>query len=429
MLLEFRVSNFRSFAGEAVLSLVADKDDSLASTNTAKTGFVTAPSVLRSAVIYGANASGKSNLIKALGYMAAVVQQSVSRPPGQDYNIQQFKLGPTPERGAATSFEVSVLVKGVRYQYGFDLSPQRIEAEWLLVYETRKPHTVFERNVDPATGEENYKFSLSKLSSSLPKLRTAWRDATRPNALFLTTAVTLNSEQLRPLFNWFVEELVVFTEGMLMSADFSNQMVTSGAGKSAITSLLNVADIGITDVRAVPKKGEHKEIHVDFEKDVAHVRKTELDRVEPEFAHAGQVGDVYFDFGDESLGTRKLYVISGPLLDIVNKGKVLVFDELDGSLHPLLVRKIIEAFHQETDSSRVAQLIFSTHDTSLLDQTLFRRDQIWVTEKHSDQSSRLVPLSDFSVRKGEALQKGYLAGRYGGVPILDPRPLADVDVG
>ena len=194
MLLEFRVSNFRSFAGEAVLSLVADKDESLASTNTAKTGLATVPAVLRSAVIYGANASGKSNLIKALGYMRAVVQESVSRAPGQDYNVQRYRLGTTPDGGAVTSFEVSVLINGVRYQYGFDLSPKRIEAEWLLVYETRKPHTVFERSIDPETGQERYKFSSSKLPSSLPKLRTSWRDATRPNALFLTTAVTLNSE-------------------------------------------------------------------------------------------------------------------------------------------------------------------------------------------------------------------------------------------
>ena len=354
MLLEFRVSNFRSFAGEAVLSLVADKDDSLASTNTAKTDLATLPAVLRSAVIYGANASGKSNLIKALGYMRAVVQESVSRAPGQDYNVQQFKLGKTPEGGAVTSFEVSVLINGVRFQYGFDLSPKRIEAEWLLVYETRKPHTVFERSVDPETGKENYKFSSAKLPSSLPKLRNAWRDATRPNALFLTTAVTLNSEQLRPLFNWFIEDLVVVTEGVLMTADFSNQLVTAGSGKPAITSLLNVADIGITDVRTIPKKGEHKEVHVDLEKDVAEVRKTERDHVEPEFAHAGQRGVVYFAFGDKSFGTRKLYVMSGPLLDIVNKGKVLVFDELDGSLHPLLVRKIIKTFARRQFKARSA---------------------------------------------------------------------------
>ena len=215
----------------------------------------------------------------------------------------------------------------------------------------------------------------------------------------------------------------------MMTADFSNQLVTAGAGKPAITTLLNVADIGITDVRTIPKKSEQKEVHVDFEKDVAEVRKTEFDQIEPEFAHAGPDGVVYFPFADESLGTRKLYIMSGPLLDIVSKGKVLVFDELDGSLHPLLVRKIIEAFHQETDSSRVAQLIFSTHDTSLLDHALFRRDQIWITEKRPDQSSDLIPLSDFSVRKEEALQKGYLAGRYGGVPILDPRPLTDVGRG
>jgi len=423
MLLEFRVSNFRSFAGEAVLSLTAGPDETLVASNTVPTGLSAVPTALCSAVLYGANASGKSNLIKALGYMRAVVQESVSRAPGQDYNVQQFRLGKTPDEDGVTTFEVSILLKGVRYQYGFDLSRKRIEAEWLLAYETRKPRTVFERSVDAETGKESYKFS-----ASLPKLRTSWRDATRPNSLFLTTAVTLNSEQLRPVFTWFMEDLIVVTEGVMISADLSNQMVTAAAERPAITSLLNVADIGITDIRLVPRKIDNQ-IHVDLAKGVAEVRKNDQEHMEPEFAHNGQAGSVFFAFGDESLGTRKLYVMSGPLLDIISKGKVLVFDELDSSLHPLLVRKIVEAFHQPSEGGSAAQLIFTTHDTSLLDQTLFRRDQIWVTEKQADQSSSLIPLSDFSVRKGEALQKNYLSGSYGGIPILDPRPLADAGHG
>jgi len=122
---------------------------------------------------------------------------------------------------------------------------------------------------------------------------------------------------------------------------------------------------------------------------------------------------------DESQGTQKLFSLAGPLLDIIKNGKVLVIDELDRSLHPLLVRQIVRTFQDPVQNERGAQLIFSTHDTTLLDSQFLRRDQVWLTEKRRNQSSELVPLTEFSPRKGEALEKGYLSGRYGGVPVLD----------
>jgi AAA15 family ATPase/GTPase len=153
----------------------------------------------------------------------------------------------------------------------------------------------------------------------------------------------------------------------------------------------------------------------------ASTHETEL--LMPEFTHANGSHKVTFGLEDESLGTQKLYALAGPLLEILDKGHVLVIDELDRSLHPLLCRQIIDAFHDPMLNPNGAQLIFTTHDTSLLETANFRRDQIWFTEKGADQSSALTPLSDFSPRAREAIEKGYLSGRYGGVPILSRLPI------
>ncbi len=131
-----------------------------------------------------------------------------------------------------------------------------------------------------------------------------------------------------------------------------------------------------------------------------------------------------FDFGDEFQGTQKLFSLAGPLLDIIDKGRILAIDELDSSLHPLLMRQILKAFQDPELNTKGAQIIFTTHDTSLLDGKVLRRDQIWFTEKLEDQSSVLIPLTEFSPRKGEAIERGYLSGRYGGVPILRDRLIA-----
>ena len=127
---------------------------------------------------------------------------------------------------------------------------------------------------------------------------------------------------------------------------------------------------------------------------------------------------VFFHFSDESDGTQKLFAFSGPWLDVLEKGRILFVDELDTSLHPLLVRFLIENFHNEKTNKNNAQLVFTTHDTSILDTDLFRRDQIWFVEKDRENATKLYPLSDFSPRKGEAIEKWYLKGRYGALPVI-----------
>ena len=181
-------------------------------------------------------------------------------------------------------------------------------------------------------------------------------------------------------------------------------------------SLLEAADIGITEITTEQRKAKSHTINFDLATGTSKTLSSEDDMLIPKFTHSAGGMTADFELPDESQGTQKLFALAGPLWDIVNRGSVLVIDELDRSLHPLLVRQIVEAFQSQSPSK--AQLIFSTHDTSLLDGKLLRRDQIWFAEKNREQSSNLVALSDFSPRKNEALESGYLSGRYGGIPIL-----------
>jgi AAA15 family ATPase/GTPase len=198
-------------------------------------------------------------------------------------------------------------------------------------------------------------------------------------------------------------------------------MIEDAQRKHRIISMLTAADIGISDISTVKQKGFEATFEIAAEGMKASPKFAEREMKMPRFTHEVGEAKAEFEYGDESLGTQKLFALAGPLLDILENGKVLVIDELDRSLHPLLVRHIVKVFQDSDSNPNGAQLIFTTHDTSLLDPTLLRRDQIWLTEKNSDQSTELVPLSAFSVRKNEALERGYLGGRYGGVPILAER--------
>jgi AAA15 family ATPase/GTPase len=417
MLLEFRLRNYRSFGQESVLSLVASGDRELVETNTAATSIKSLPRAVRSAVVYGANASGKSNLLRAMLLMRGVVVESFSLKPEQLFNVQPFQLD-EKLKGAPTLFEITVVLDGVRYQYGFEFLPNRIVSEWLLVYQKAKPQKWFEREFDSKSGEETFTYG-----PHLTGQKRAWQEATRPNALFLSTAVQLNSEQLKPLHSWFAESLVILLEGGLIPFSFSTNMVQTPEGQKAIKSIMSAADIAISSISAVRQKSVLQEMTFDLATGKSDTRRQEGEMLVPHFRHQGINASADFGLHDESQGTQKLFALAGPLLDIIKNGKTLVIDELDRSLHPLLVRRIINVFQDPKLNERGAQLIFSTHDTTLLDGELLRRDQIWLTEKRSDQSSELVPLTEFSPRKGEALEKGYLSGRYGGVPILRDRLL------
>lgn len=414
MLVEFRVKNFRSLLDEQVLSLVASTDKTLLDSHALTTGLKVAPHLLKTAVVYGANASGKSNLIKSLQYMRGVVMESAGLQPGQTFDrLQPFRLD-SASANQPTEFEVTFILDEVRYQYGFTMSSQRILSEHLLVYKAFKPQRWFDRYFDAESGKDVYDFG-----SGLKGAKNLWEGATRSNALFLSVAVQLNSEALRPVFDWFANRLVIFNEQAPLSPDFSVQMLKQETPRKAICDFLRAADISISDIEVATKQAMFHSIRFDLAtgKREEDVGEQALDEVK--FHHVTEQGKAVFDLLDESNGTRNLFFLAGPVLDILSKGLTLVVDELDTSLHTLLVQALVRLFHRPDVNTGGAQLIFTTHDTSLLDAYgLLRRDQIWFVEKQPNQSSTLFPLIDFSPRKNEALERGYLQGRYGALPFL-----------
>ncbi len=417
MLLEFRVRNFRSIRDEQAFSLVASGgDEELAETHLTPTGLKGQPNAVRSAVVYGPNASGKSTLLFALNYMRAVVAESAAIiQPGQIYNVQPFRL----DEGFVkepTRFEITFLLGGVRHQYAFAMTPQRIVSESLLVYRSAKPAQWFNRHL--AEDGETYEYEFS---TQLTGPRKLWQESTRSNALFLSTAAQLNSDLLGPVFRWVVDSIVFLPATAVVNHDFTTAMLATDEGRVAIRDFLSAADISIADVVAVPRKGFRSQV-VFNAGGLTQASREEGEFLVPTFRHSTSKGAATFELHEESAGTQRLYGLVAPVLDVLKGGHVLVVDELDSSLHTLLVRRLISMFHDPALNKAGAQLIFSTHDTSLLDHTLFRRDQIWFIEKDRDQAARLYPLTDFSPRKHEAWERGYLMGRYGAVPFFAELP-------
>lgn len=410
MLLEFRVRNFRSFRDEAVFSMSAGPDKAFLETHTLQTGLDKVPRAVATAAIYGANASGKSNLIRAMNFMQLMVTTSGQVQPDTENALTPFRMRDEANT-FPTLFETTFVIDGKRFQYGFEFTRKRIVGEWLLVYERTKPQVWFSRTLDEKT--DKYAFTYSDYFTGSKKV---WEAATRKEVLFLTTAIQLNNEQLRPLYQKFAEDFVVFPDGGRIGFEYSSNFIEQTANASRVTALMAAADTGISSITVRKQVGKH--LQLDMSTGRPDIQDTEF-KV-PHFGHRAGGQDYIVEMQEESAGTQLFFGLAGPLLDILEKGRLLVVDELDSSLHPLLVERIVEMFHSPVSNPNGAQLIFTTHDVSLLDSQKMRRDQVWFTEKDGDQVSHLFPLLDFSPRKGEALEKNYLGGRYGGIPILDP---------
>ncbi len=265
---------------------------------------------------------------------------------------------------------------------------------------------------------------MYQFGPGLKGAKNLWEGATRPNALFLSVAVQLNSDTLRPVFDWFANRLVIFNELSPLSPQFSVQMLKQESRRKAIRDFLCATDISIADIEVASIQAPVRSIRFDLTTGKRDEELGEQTVDEVKFHHLTDQGKVVFDLMDESSGTQNLLFLAGPILDILKKGLTLVVDELDTSLHTLLVQALVRLFHQPDANTGGAQLLFTTHNTSLLDAYgLFRRDQVWFVEKNPDQSSTLYPLTDFSPRKNEALERGYLQGRYGALPFLRTQPL------
>ena len=416
MLIEFSVTNYRSYLPSQVLTLTANTATELQEKNTFASPVSNLPRLLRSAVVYGPNAAGKSNLIQAIAFMKRFILSSAKESQeGEKIDTKPFLFNRQGTRNSS-EFEILFIQDDIRYQYGFAVNSKRVTGEWLFAYPEGRAQKWFERNYDPETQKDIWYFG--------PKFtgrRKVWQEATRSNALFLSTAIQLNNKQLKPIFNWFDHKLHVIGQGENVLPTFSASECEEEEKKVKILKFLNAADLSITDIFLEKKEFSRKDLPAEMPESLKMEIGKEFDGKELIslfFMHPSSDTDeeVALEFEEESAGTRKLFALAGPLLDVLNNGFVFFVDELDTNLHPHLIRFLLNLFHNPETNRKNGQLIFTTHDTTVLDQTLMRRDQVWFVEKNAENATRLYPLSDYKPRKGEAMQKGYLYGRYGALP-------------
>lgn len=416
MLIEMTTANFRSLRNKQTFSLAKAKGDESEASNTFSVTIANEFELLRSAAIYGPNASGKSNFLLAFQTMKRIILESASsHQHGDLLPVSSFRLSPDT-RNAPSEFEVIFIVDEVRYQYGFTATVDRIHEEWMLAYPKGRPQNWFTR----VWGEkaQQYEWSFGKHLTGEKQL---WQKSTRDNALFLSTAVQLNSEQLQPIFDWFKKTLRFANLGGWGPA-FSASLCEKG-DKSKVMDFLHAADIHIDDIEIETKSLDLNELPEGLPESLrtalaGDMKDTKVLRIKT--VHKDSDGEpVTFDFKDESDGTQKLFSFAGPWLDALENGYILLIDELHDNLHPALVKFLVGLFHSTKTNPKNAQLIFTTHETSILNQDVFRRDQIWFCEKDKAQASELYPLTDFSPRKGrENLELAYLSGRYGATPFI-----------
>ncbi len=423
MLLEFRVSNYRSFRDQQIFSMLAyPRHEEGLETHAFQTEIENIPPVLKTAAIYGANASGKSNLLKAIQFMRGYVLQTVTNP-GSVLNaaFSTFSFdNDSPNK--PSSFEITILINKVRYQYGFSILNGRVFEEYLLAYPQKVAQTWFTRTWNSQT--EQYEYTYSTFFKGSKK---TWEKMTRDSVLYLSTAVALNNAQLKPIYDWFKDQLVVINDLERLNQNFTVNQIKFGKAKDEIIKLLQSADFSIDDIRLLTKKIPNTNITIDDDNQVQAVNQEMIDRDFVLLGHKTESGMRFLGLEQESLGTQKFFFLAGPILDILTKHVTILFDELDTSLHPKLVEKLIQAFETIPNQREGSQLIFTTHCDGLLEnQTsspkqvpLLRRDQVWFISKNESQSSEVYSLLDFKVRKNESVREGYRKGRFDAVPLID----------
>ena len=420
MLIQFSVENFRSYKELAVFSMEASSDKELRS-NITDDG---QDRLLKVATVFGANASGKSNLFLAFTTAILNIRLSNQMQVGQPlYNISPFLFDETMN-DKPSKFEFVFKSNGIKYIYGFSATRDEIFEEYLYAYKSNRPTTIFER--DEKNTKDIYRFTLPSIKKELEPLTSK----NTKNKLFLATATEWNSTETKDAFDFFATKINTY------SSDFETLLPQVGPlldesknqdTKSFIKNLLKAADINIDDYVFEAKEQSLEDF---LAKIPPQLRGMVLAGMNPTAKNIEYtINTVHFvdgnpfmmNISDESEGTRNVFMIA-PLFKRAFEitGETICIDEFDRSLHPELVQYLIDLFNDESVNKCNAQLIISTHSTSLLSQELLRRDQFYFVDKNQDTGeSELYSLDEFSPRKREDIRKAYLLGRYGAIPNIN----------
>ncbi|HMN26884.1 MAG TPA: ATP-binding protein [Caldilineaceae bacterium] len=425
MLIEFTIGNYKSFKEKATLSMVAtnvvSKDKSVDENNVCLINDDL--SLLKSVAVYGANASGKSNLIAALRFMRRyVLDSSKESQSDEPIPVKSFRLSTETDK-AASFFEVVFLLEGRQYRYGFEVDRERVISEWLYHVPARREAKLFERTAEGITATSVFKEGKDLESR------------TRDNALFLSVVAQFNGKLSQSILRWFRSLTII---SGLQDSELMRQTVKileDSKTKDEILWLIKELGVGIDDVRvqqlpfisSMPSNtpAELRSVFDDLakllaERSIHFEDRFEIQTVHRQYDATGKpVSEAIFDLEtDESEGTKKIFALAGTVVSILQNGQILVIDELDARLHPLIIRTLINLFNSRQTNPQNAQLIFATHDTNLLCKELFRRDQIWFTEKDRFGATHLYSLVEYKVRNDASFESNYIQGRYGAIPYI-----------
>lgn len=416
MLLDFTCGNYLSFLQDKTLDMTAASavkehiDDNVVLSQRYK--------VLKSAVIYGANASGKSNLLKALQAMKwMVINSSKDLQKGEELPVESFALS-VSSRKEPSEFEVTILIDEVRYRYGFEAAKAEISSEWLFRSRKIKEEPLFLREGEGI--QVFQKFSEGK----------GLEERTRENALFLSVCAQFNGEISEKVLSWFASVKIISGLADKTYQRFSEKMFDECPQRRLqMLEFLRKSDLGIKDLSINRQTITEDSLSSNLPKELQNIffnrEESLISTFHDVYDEQGKpVSTMEFNFEtQESEGTKKFFRISGPIFDALMKGSVLVVDELDARLHPALTLAISKLFNSRISNPKGAQLIFATHDTNLLSADVFRRDQIWFAEKDHTEASDLYSLSEYKlaggkVRNDASFEKDYIRGRYGAIPYL-----------
>jgi AAA15 family ATPase/GTPase len=416
MIIEFSVSNYRSIKSEQVLSLIAEntknKEDNTCEVILANG---TPLRLLRSAIIYGANASGKSNIIKAAYTMRLMVLRSRHFNDGDPIDAFNPFLFDTISAQQPTRFALTFIKKAIKYRYEFSFDGKEIAAERLDFYPKGQPANLFKRVKSNSTIKDDIVFGTHLMDKPSEK-------SVLKNQLYLSLFGGKPHEQLTTIYRYFNVDMAVHNVTHLFRDTLKGDIIEKiaqpeyQAFKNRLAKLIKIAD---TKIESITSEEGGEDVY-------KYALKHEQTALMPTDAYAkhlvydtnGQtVGEKELPMAEESVGTNVLFALGGLILANLETGGIIFFDELDNSLHPKLTKFLIRLFHNPVSNKNNAQLIFASHEVTLLDKEVFRRDQIWFTEKDKYGVTDLYCAKDIEgVREDTAFDKWYMSGKFGGEP-------------
>jgi uncharacterized protein len=417
MLIEFSVGNYRSFKEKVTFSMVAanlvSQDKDLDTNNVFAVDQEL--SLVKSAAIYGANASGKSNLAKALQFMKwFMVNSSKETQSTEAIGVERFRLS-TETDDQPSLFEIVFLLDGKQHRYGFTADREKVVSEWLYYVPKTRETKLFDRQED--------KFDIAKVYKA-----DGIAAKTRGNALFLSVSAQFNVEKSETILDWITYHL-----NLVSGLDDENLNNTIGClieeeNHNEIIELVQKLDLGISGIKVEqfsPRealKGISDPQQRKLMKMLAknNIELNHISTTHQKFDLKGELISLEeFDIlSEESEGTQKIFALASLLIDTFQDGKTLIVDEFDARFHPLMSRSIVQLFNSTETNPHNAQLIVMTHDTNLLSNKIFRRDQIWFTEKDRYGATALYSLAEYKVRNDASFGSDYIKGKYGAIPYI-----------